>query len=153
MRLFRNIRRQLVGSGRFKTYLVYAFGEILLIVLGILIAWKINKLKEIRKNRIVEVKIYESLYVELRTNLSVLDSAIVRYNNILSLKNTLHYVRIDINELTQETKDIIVHIKYRDANLRNDALKSINNTNKFEFLENESLKGLITAYPNEIKNV
>ena len=34
--------------------------------------------------------------------------------------------------------------------MRNDALNSINNTNKFEFIENESLKTSIAEYPNEI---
>lgn len=151
MKVFRTIRRKLVGSGKFKTYLIYALGEILLITIGISIAWKINNLNDIRKNRIVEVKIYESLYDELRTNLNVLDSAIVRYNSsALSLKNTLHFVGIDSSKLTQETKDLIVEVKFKNTNLRNDALTSINNTNKFEFLENQSLKGLIAEYPNEI---
>ncbi|GEQ86770.1 hypothetical protein ULMS_22780 [Patiriisocius marinistellae] len=152
MKLFRKVRRKLIESGKFKSYLLYALGEILLIVIGISIAWKINNLNDIRKNRIVEVKIYESLYDELRTNLNVLDSSIVRYNtNTLSLQNTLNYVGVKSNKLTQETKDIIVQMKFRYTNLRNDALNSINNTNKFEFLENESLKVLIAEYPNEIK--
>ncbi|RMA64764.1 hypothetical protein [Ulvibacter antarcticus] len=151
MRLLRNIRRKLVDSGKFKSYLIYAFGEILLIVIGILIAYKISDLNEIRKNRIVEIKIYESLYEELHTNLNVLDSAIVRYgNNSLALESSLYYVGPKSGNLTQETKDIIVQIKFRNTNLRNEALNSINNTNKFEFLENDSLKELIAAYPNEM---
>ena len=55
MKLFRGIRRKLLISGKFKSYLVYALGEILLIVVGILIAWKINSLNEIRKNRIKDI--------------------------------------------------------------------------------------------------
>ena len=137
-------------SGKFKSYLLYALGEILLIVIGILIAWKINNLNEIRKNRIVEIKIYESLYEELHTNLSVLDSTIVRYNNsTLTLENSLRYVGASDN-LSQETKDLIVQIKFRNTNLRNEALNSVNNTTKFEFLENESLKESIAGFPNEI---
>ncbi len=150
MKVFRNIRRKLVVSGKFKSYLLYALGEILLIVIGILIAWKINNLNEIRKNRIVEIKIYESLYEELHTNLNALDSTIVRYNNnTLAIENSLRYVGYQ-NNLPQEAKDLIVKIKYRNTNLRNEALNSINNTTKFEFLENESLKELIAMFPNEI---
>ena len=150
MKVFRNIRRKLIVSGKFKNYLLYALGEILLIVIGILIAWKINNLNEIRKNRIVEIKIYESLYEELHTNLNVLDSTIVRYNNnTLALENSLRYLGASI-DLTQETKDLIVQVKFRNTNLRNEALNSVNNTTKFEFLENDSLKELITGFPNEI---
>lgn len=151
MRLLRTVRRKLVYSGKFKSYLMYAIGEILLIVVGISIAWNINNSNDIRKNKIVEVKIYESLYEELYTNLNVLDSPIVRYgNNVLTLQNSFHYLGQDTNDLSQQTKDLIVQLKFENTNLRNDALNSINNTNKFEFIENESLKELIAKYPNEI---
>lgn len=151
MRLFRTIRRKLVESGKFQSYLLYALGEIVLITIGISIAWKINNTSDINKNKIVEAKIYDSLYEELRNNLSVLDSAIVRYNtNELSLQSTLHFVGLKPDEFTQEAKDLIVQIKHKNTNLRNDALNSINNTNKFEFLENQTLKTLIAEYPNEI---
>lgn len=151
MTFFGKFRRKMILNGKIKNYLLYAIGEILLIVIGILIAWKINDLNEIRKNRIVELKIYDILYEELRTNLNVLDSAIVRYdNNVLSLQNSLQYVGEQKQQLPQETKDLIVQVKFRNTNLRNDALHSINNTNKFEFLQDESLKSQIVAYPNEI---
>ena len=140
-----------MALGKIKSYLVYALGEILLIVAGILIAWKINDLNETRKNRIVQVKIYEGLYEELHTNLSVLDSAIVRYNNnILSLQGSLKYVGRHPNNLNKEAKDFIVQVKFRNSNLRNEALGSINNSNKFQFLENDALTELLAQYPTEI---
>ncbi|MGB5553724.1 MAG: hypothetical protein WBM83_03620 [Flavobacteriaceae bacterium] len=151
MKVFRNIRKKLVASGKVKNYLVYALGEILLIVIGILIAWKINDLNEIRKNKIVQVKIYESLYEELHTNLSVLDSAIVRYNNnILNLQSSLKYVGQQPDDLSQEVKDLIIQIKFRNSNLRNEALSSINSSNKFQFLKNDALTELIAQYPTEL---
>lgn len=151
MKVFRNIRKKLVASGKIKTYLVYALGEILLIVLGILIAWKINDLNETRKNKVVLVKIYESLYEELHTNLSVLDSAIVRYShNILSLQSSLKYVGQQPDGLSQEVKDLIVQIKFKYSNLRTEALGSINISNKFQFIDNQSLTELIAKYPTEI---
>ena len=151
MKIFRKFRKGLLKEGKFKSYLMYAVGEILLIAVGVLIAWKINNLNEVRKSKIVEVKIYESLYEELHTNLNVIDSAIVRYgNNALTLQNSFHYLGQNTDDLTQQTKDLILQIKFENTNLRDDALNSINNTNKFEFIENESLKGLIAKYPNEI---
>lgn len=151
MKLFRTIRRKLVASGKVKNYLVYALGEILLIVIGILIAWKINDLNEIRKNNIVQVKIYESLYEELHTNLSVLDSAIVRYdNNILALQNSLKYAGQHPNDLNQDVKDLIVQVKFRNSNLRAEALGSINSSDKFQFIDNQSLTELIAQYPMEL---
>ncbi|MGY8913850.1 MAG: hypothetical protein ACKVJF_02040 [Flavobacteriales bacterium] len=151
MKVFSTIRRKMLASGKIRNYLIYALGEILLIVVGILIAWKINDLNEIRKNKIVQVKIYESLYEELHTNLSVLDSAIVRYtNNTLYLQSSLKYVGLPPNKLTKDTKDLIVQVKFKNSNLRNEALNSINNSNKFQFLESDALTELIAQYPTEI---
>ena len=41
-RFFRKIRRNLLSENNFKKYLVYAIGEIILVVIGILIALQIN---------------------------------------------------------------------------------------------------------------
>ncbi|MGJ8593430.1 MAG: hypothetical protein ACSHXF_12840 [Aquaticitalea sp.] len=153
MRLFRKFRKVLLKEGKMKSYIVYALGEILLIVIGILIAWKINNLNEIRKNKIVQVKIYESLYEELNTNLKVLDSSIVRYNSsVRSMQNTLNAVGLESNELTQDTKDLIVQIKFRNTNLRDEALSSVNMTDKFQFIGNDSLIELIAQYPTQLKS-
>ena len=93
MKLFRTLRRNLIASNNLKKYVLYAVGEILLIVLGILIAWKINNINEIRKNKIIQEKIYVSLYEELHTNLDVLDTSIFQYkNNTTALQNSLNYV-------------------------------------------------------------
>ncbi|MEO9893897.1 hypothetical protein [Aurantibacter sp.] len=151
MKVFRKLRKQLLLSGKIKSYLLYALGEILLIVIGILIAWKINSLNEIRKNRIVELKIYKSLSQELDTNLIVLDSAIVSYSDsIEKLENTLNYLGEQPNELTVEAKDLIVNLNYNKVIMRNESINSINITNKFEFIDSDSLKELIAVYPNEL---
>ncbi|MFV1449749.1 hypothetical protein VBZ51_11410 [Maribacter sp. HS] len=153
MVLFRKVRSRLIKLEKFKTYLIYALGEILLIVIGLLIAWKINDINESRKNRIVEVKIYKSLSQELNTNLGVLDSAIADYTkNIQTLQNTINYLGMEPAELTADAKSMIVNLNYRKTIVRDEAINSINATNKFEFIESDSLKKLIAAYPNELDN-
>ncbi|TDT45277.1 hypothetical protein CLV90_2362 [Maribacter spongiicola] len=151
MVLFRKVRNELIRLEKFKTYFIYALGEIVLIVLGLLIAWKINDLNEIRKNRIVEVKIYKSLSQELDTNLIVLDSAIVSYTKSIQMQhNTINYLGDQPHELTQEAKSLIVNLNYDKTIIRNEAINSINVTSKFEFIESETLKELIAAYPNDL---
>lgn len=153
MVLFRKVRSRLIKLEKFKTYLIYALGEILLIVIGLLIAWKINDINESRKNRIVEVKIYKSLSQELNTNLGVLDSAIADYTkNIQTLQNTINYLGMEPAELNADAKSMIVNLNYHKTIVRDEAINSINATNKFEFIESDSLKKLIAAYPNELDN-
>lgn len=152
MKLFRKIRRNLIALGKFKSYVLYALGEILLIVIAVSIAWKINDLNDIRKNHILEHKIYISLNEELNTNLLLLNGLINEYpQNIAYLENTLNYVGQNPNEITEGAKDTIITIFYKEVNLLESSVNSIVNTNKFEFLESADLKDLILIYPSKIQ--
>ena len=48
---FRRLREKLVAENRFSKYLIYALGEIILVVIGILIALQINTWNEARKDK------------------------------------------------------------------------------------------------------
>ena len=50
IRIFRNIRQQLVAENKVMAYLRYAIGEIILVVIGILIALQVNNWNEKRKD-------------------------------------------------------------------------------------------------------
>jgi hypothetical protein len=54
LKFFRKIRQNLLSEGKTGKYLKYAFGEIILVVIGILIALQINNWNENRKNRLLE---------------------------------------------------------------------------------------------------
>ena len=67
-------------AGRFSKYLIYAIGEIVLVVLGILIALQVNNLNEQRKANEFEVKILNEIrsnlqmdLIEIREDLEVMD--------------------------------------------------------------------------------
>lgn len=49
LKFYRNIRRRLLRENRFTRYLIYAIGEIILVVIGILIALQVNNWNEARK--------------------------------------------------------------------------------------------------------
>ena len=151
MKFLGKFRRKMILDGKFKNYLLYAVGEIVLIVAGILIAWKINTLNELRKSKIVQVKIYESLYEELETNLIVLNTATTTYENTSNnLEKSLAYLGLQQNQLDREARETIVQMKFRNSNLRDETLSSINATDKFQFIENDSLEILIAQYPAQI---
>ena len=50
LRFFRKIRQKLLTDNKFSKYLLYAIGEILLVVIGILIALQVNNWNEKRKD-------------------------------------------------------------------------------------------------------
>ena len=58
IKFFRKIRQNLLSEGKTGKYFKYAIGEIILVVIGILIALQINNWNENRKNKIAEANYY-----------------------------------------------------------------------------------------------
>jgi hypothetical protein len=64
-KFFRKIRRKLIEREKFRKYIFYALGEILLVVIGILIALQVNNWNEVRKAEREEQVILTSLLEDL----------------------------------------------------------------------------------------
>ena len=64
MKIFRKIRFQLLEKGKTSQYLKYAIGEILLVVIGILIALQINNWNEATK----EQRILKDYLVKIKSH-------------------------------------------------------------------------------------
>jgi len=65
LKFFRRIRKKLINTGNLKKYLIYAIGEIILVVIGILIALQVNTWNDNRKSNIQEQELANKLYGEL----------------------------------------------------------------------------------------
>ncbi len=56
IKFFRKIRQRLLAENKFNKYLIYAIGEIILVVIGILIALQINNWNERNKTKAKEIE-------------------------------------------------------------------------------------------------
>ena len=70
----RRLRRSLIEEGNLRKYLVYAIGEIFLVVVGILLALQINNLNEAQKARTQEFQHLRALKEEFILNLTELNA-------------------------------------------------------------------------------
>lgn len=68
--VLRKVRKSLVGKGSSSRYLLYALGEIALVVVGILIALQFNNWNEARKLRTREYKLLSELKLSVDNNIS-----------------------------------------------------------------------------------
>jgi len=89
IKIFRNIRKSVVNEGRTTNYLKYAIGEIVLVVIGILIALQINNWNEQRKLNHNDLQLCKELL-----NDAVADSIFFesRHVGLVELKSAIHYI-------------------------------------------------------------
>ena len=83
LHFFRKIRRDLIENSKSLKYLKYASGEIVLVVLGILIALGINNWNENRKYRMLEIKLLSDVSRNLLVDTLNLNSIIEHYDNVM----------------------------------------------------------------------
>ena len=82
IKLFRNIRQNLLNEGKTSKYFKYAIGEIILVVFGILIALQINTWNNEKDSRTLEVKIMKELRSNLKLDLVEIQEDIVIMSDI-----------------------------------------------------------------------
>jgi uncharacterized protein YlxW (UPF0749 family) len=83
LKFFRTIRKKLIEEDIVRKYLLYAIGEIMLVVIGILIALQVNNWNEERVKLKEEVNLLVNLNDEFSENLIILNNDINRLDTIL----------------------------------------------------------------------
>ncbi|MAD97148.1 MAG: hypothetical protein CMB99_07480 [Flavobacteriaceae bacterium] len=80
IKFFRKIRQKLLSKNRFNKYLLYAFGEIILVVIGILIALQINNWNESKKNHEKVDKLLVKIQKDIKTDITEIKDLVSFYN-------------------------------------------------------------------------
>ncbi|MDO1501249.1 DUF6090 family protein [Winogradskyella maritima] len=76
LKFFRRIRHNLISQGKTSRYLKYAIGEIILVVIGILIALQINNWNENRRQNIQVKNYLNSMVIDLNSDTLAYDRII-----------------------------------------------------------------------------
>ncbi|MGK0413273.1 MAG: hypothetical protein ACJA1B_001476 [Polaribacter sp.] len=144
LKLFRNIRQNLLLENKTSKYFKYAIGEIVLVVIGILIALQINNWNENRKALKKEQEIIVSLQQEIHQNITELNKILQSnerylmqsdslssylapvFNNLQAQKIAIAFEynpsTFDIPELEQiiaSNSNVLIKQKYLISDLRN----------------------------------
>ncbi len=85
----RRMRHRLLRENRLTRYLVYALGEIVLVVVGILIALMINSAWQDRQDRIYEKEVLQQFRISLQEDMSSLDGISKRTDQRAAALRTL----------------------------------------------------------------
>jgi hypothetical protein len=152
LRFFRHLRRQLLAKNRTGKYLLYALGEILLVVVGILIALQIDAWKEERENSRRERAFYQSILVDLESDRDKMDALVEFYQNRIA--NLTWLLRLVRNP--DQPRDPVAFGKHTEPLYYNEsaisyaaAYEATKNTGAFDrFSNKELLKELVEYYSN-----
>ena len=134
IKFFRRIRQRLLSENKIIKYLLYAVGEIVLVVIGILIALNINNWNQEIKTKKQEIKILAELKNDLKTNL----------NEIIETYNTTRSRQLStvlILDYFENNKTIDDSLKQAFENINMDGLFNIANTT-FKYIESEGINSL-----------
>lgn len=74
--IFRKVRKKLISQNRVTKYIIYAIGEILLVMIGILLAFQVNKWNENKKANILEKDLIKEIKFGLISDLNDVNSNI-----------------------------------------------------------------------------
>jgi hypothetical protein len=149
IKFFRKIRQRLLSENKFSKYMLYAIGEIILVVIGILIALQINNWNEQRKENIQEQAILKRLHKEFQSNKAQLQEKINIRNRIN--KNCIQLLEY-FNEPSAATLDSIItkHSRLMTPTsfdpIQNDLVSSGN----IEIIKSEQLKQLLINWSTDV---
>jgi len=134
-------------------YLKYAIGEILLVMVGILLALQVNNWNEQRKNSALEKNSLKDVHLEFKANKIQFENTLNTYHEQLTLSDSLS----KIFPITDENWPSL-YSNYNKVFRRSSfdpSSSSINvliNSGKVDLIKNDSLKKLLLAWNNQFED-
>jgi hypothetical protein len=142
IKFFRKIRYDLMEQNKTGKYLKYAFGEILLVVIGILIALQINNLNEARKTRTKEVAYLKNIKVDLNLSILEIEDFIARRNAQIKAGNRVieYYNGKPVANWNAYNKDIISIYAWERFFQIDNTFQELINSGNLAIISNDSIK-------------
>lgn len=153
IKFFRSIRQNHLSEGKTGKYIKYAIGEIILVVIGILIALSINSWNDKKKNAKSELIYY----------CRILEDFELDKERIVELKNESNYrinlskkILLDLDSNTKEKyyliNQFILATRSEIYEPRNVTFKDLISTGNLKLLNDITIKNSLIQYYSELEN-
>jgi len=155
IKFFRKIRYNLMSENRTGKYVKYALGEILLVMIGILLALQVNNWNENRINAMRENLILKEINTEFKFNKEELESTIRVFS---SIKDGCNYLRnlfpINPSEIDKDSVSMALSrtLNLSSADLSTGSISALINTSSFEIISNSELRSLLIQWEDLISD-
>jgi len=149
IKFFRNIRKTLLAEGKSLKYLKYAIGEIVLVVIGILIALQVNTWNEQNKTKIKEHQDLVKLKEEFDYNYEMLDYVLG------TKKKSLDAWKTWIMKIVNKEYSDLKSLKRLDASATTfipivSTYEKLIYTGNIDNIKSDSLRKLLALWPTNI---
>ncbi len=147
---FRKIRQRLLTENKVSRYILYAIGEIVLVVIGILIALQINNWNEQKKAIDKEQQALTEILSDLDLNISSLNGIIYTdRNSIITCANSVKLIIYNIEKTRVYHDSLAVHFsntfRYPDLDLKSSGYESLTSIG-IDLIEDQDVRSAIGKY-------
>ena len=150
---FRRIRQQLLAKNKVSRYLLYALGEIALVMIGILLALQVNGWNKARTDQIEEQQVLRQLKMEFETNRTQIQDKIQLHREIVASGLSILGI-VDAPEDLKPLDSLYFHLgKTLTAPTFDPSLGVTNdliNSGKLYLIKSDSLRRLISGWSGDI---
>ncbi|WP_350284484.1 DUF6090 family protein [uncultured Croceitalea sp.] len=153
-KIFRKVRQSLLKENKFSQYFLYAIGEIVLVVIGILLALQINTWNENKERKNEEEKLLSALIEDFNENKKRIAEAIRKEEDMINMSRSLiGAMQSDFNEVDSDSIRFWVASGAKSwwrAEFVTGTYDAIVNSGKIEIIENDELKRLLSQFTADI---
>ena len=145
IKIFSKIRQRHISEGKTVSYLKYAVGEIILVMVGILLALQVNNwnIEQIDKKR--ETKYLTNIVLDLKKDIVRLKYLIeFRKARLLGDQNLIQEINGTTNtNLTEISKNIVHSLMEENFSPNNSTFLELSNSGNLNLISNDSIKVLL----------
>jgi hypothetical protein len=154
IKFFRKIRQKMLTENKFSKYLIYAIGEILLVVIGILIALSINNWNQERIQKLEEQSIVKNIHTEYLQNKAIIKRRIEE-NELCeaALRQLMNNIGKDEDYLKKQNVDSLLFYAFDPPIFRpsENTISGLIQSGRLELLQNQELVNLIYNWGRTMK--
>ena len=139
----KEMKRQFITNKKFSNYLVYAIGEIFLIVMGILIALQINNWNNKKVDRQNELKTYLNIQNQVREDMKAL-TEVIEYNNMYlgQYERANQYIVADNRNAIDTLAYFAMNLsQFSDFHRTANIYETLVNSGDIKLIKNDSIAG------------
>jgi hypothetical protein len=154
IKFFRKIRQNLLMENKTGKYFKYAIGEIVLVMIGILLALQVSNWNQERKDRISERKLLDNIHRDFVHNKVGFDSLkAIHYRALNGLEKLIALFPLNNDSLKYAAyKKYNLQIKGMTYDPYSSSIESVVNSNAIQLIQDENLQKYLVSWKDVFRD-